>query len=276
MRSLWSDENKWQWRHLSDHYAPSPGLSYHPFIGSPPPLRQASVASSAQMGLLQPSAFVQPAHGLPALSMSPISAPINYEIPGQRQIGGSCQPNSTSSNGRALLSQAACVTQLQRRWELEDKAYPLKLIRQLDRTYGQSPRVSDGRAVFGVMHINNSVRHGLIVENVSTYTTVQAANDRVLDFWDREYGTGMFTDTSPIFETNTISLKFEHFEEAAVHPYGVSSQNKSEDYPSGGVPANNSHWKIDNKCLFLKHKSGEGEKKVYVVISYVRDNGIQV
>jgi hypothetical protein len=154
----------------------------------------------------------------------------------------------------------------------------LKLIRELDKLQGQLPRVSKEKPIFGVMHVNNSAEHGLIVDNVSIYTTVQDANDRVLDFWDREYGTGMFTNISRHAEDSTMPLKFEYIDNMADHhPYhGVPSQNKSEDYPSGGILTNNSQWKIDNMCLSLKQKSNEVEKKVYVLISYVENHGIHI
>ncbi|KAI0453067.1 hypothetical protein F5B21DRAFT_480692 [Xylaria acuta] len=252
------------------------------------PYYQSSMRST-QVAPFYPSDLEFPSYGLPAPSSSPMRAAMamatnDFEVSGQRQKEVFPQPapkpasrpiltEVSKSNPRAL---SLTKKQIQRQYELKDEVYPLKLTRELDRISGRLPHVSKGEPVFSVIHVNNSVEKGLTVENVSTYTTVQAANDRGLDFWDRKYGTRMFTDASPSAETDISSIKFEHIEELETHSYHVSQSKKPNHRLSGGVPTNNSHWAINNKCLSLSHKVEKGDRKVYVVISYVQDQGIHV
>ncbi|KAI0469548.1 hypothetical protein F4859DRAFT_487018 [Xylaria cf. heliscus] len=233
-------------------------------MATQPPYYQTSVRST-QVAPFSPADLETPAHGLPAPVSSPIRAtmmtPNDFEMPGQRQKkvfslqipkpSPRPTPNPTSRHNLIEVSknhsQASTPSrrQVQREYELKDEAYPLKLIRELDQTLGRM--------------------------------TVQAANDRSLDFWDRNYGTKMFTDASPVFETDTDSMKFEHIEGSSEsHSYHMLSHKTPNYRLSGGVPAHGSHWEINNKCLSLSHKDDEGDRKVYVIISYVQDQGIQV
>ncbi|KAI3338627.1 hypothetical protein F4824DRAFT_458268 [Ustulina deusta] len=155
--------------------------------------------------------------------------------------------------------------QLQRHYKLRDEVYPLKLVRELDRIVGELPSISKKKYVFEVVHVNNSTDNGPTVENVSIYSTVQAANDRALDFWDQQYGTGMFTNAPPAFG---------HIGESWKRPYRPSRQMKMNSRSAGGIPTNGSYWAINNNCLSLSHKVGKGEKRVHVVILNVKDQGI--
>ncbi|KAI1740852.1 hypothetical protein F4680DRAFT_87432 [Xylaria scruposa] len=226
-------------------------------------------------------------HGLPVMSPSPMTATRmitnDFEVPRQWQTELYPQPTpkpvlkpaSRRSFVEVSKSPPRAPTlskeQIQRHEALKGEAYPLKLIRELDRILGEKPRISKGKPVFGVIHVNNSVGNGLIVENVSTYTTVQAANDRSLDFWDQKYGTKMFTDIPSSSGTDITSMKFKHVEDSANPSHRASNLRLS-----GGVPNNNSRWAINNKCLSLSHRCEEADRRVYVVISYVQDQGIHV
>ncbi|KAI0432823.1 hypothetical protein F5Y09DRAFT_300996 [Xylaria sp. FL1042] len=185
---------------------------------------------------------------------------------------------TVESVNNAVLSQALNKKQLQRLHELKDEVYPLKLVRALDRISNEeSPLVSERKSVFEVIHINNATAISPIVENVSTYSTVQAANDRALDFWAQKYGARMFTDASSNHKHDAMPINtFKHIEEPERHSYHYSPQKNMDYRPTGGIPTNNSYWAINNKCLSLSHKSGKGEKTVYVAMSHVRDQGIHV
>ncbi|KAJ2983178.1 hypothetical protein NUW58_g6294 [Xylaria curta] len=253
------------------------------------PLYHTSTIRNPQRRILDFSDLTPPPHGLPTRSLSPIETAEDYDIPGRRQSAIPSLPshpppfsfspvsssNSTQDARRLPQAWRLDKTQLRRRRELEE-IYPLKLIRELDRNSRDLPRTSKGKPVFCVIHVNKSIDNGLAVENIGTYTTVQAANDRALDFWDQMYGTEMFTDATPIFGIDAIPTKFEHFEELDDHSQHARHHGELVSCSSGGVPANNSYWTIDNKCLSLAHIDYDGEKKVLVVISYVRDQGIHV
>ncbi|KAI0447635.1 hypothetical protein F4803DRAFT_271231 [Xylaria telfairii] len=286
-RWLWEDEEQWQ------HNNGRPAFSFSPpdppFMVTQSPYHQRSMRGT-RVAPWYSDSLESPSLGLPAPVLSPMSMTATMMSTNDFEAPRQCQqevfpspppkPASRSSFVKVPKSHPRAPTltkkQIQRQNELKDEAYPLKLVREIDRISGRQTHVSKGKAVFGVIHVSNSVEKGLTVENVSTYTTVQAANDRGLDFWDRKYGTTMFTDVSPSAETDTTSVKFEHMEESESHSHHVSPRNKPNYHSSGGVPANNSHWAINNKCLSLSHKGDEGDKKVYVEISYVRDQGIHV
>ncbi|RYC63577.1 hypothetical protein CHU98_g2655 [Xylaria longipes] len=289
-RWLWEDEE--QWRHNNGRAVFSFPQSDPQFMAMQSPYHQ-SFTRNTQEAPLYSNDPEYPLHGLPAPSSSPMRASMmmttnDFEVPGQRQKEVFPQPApkptpKPASRRRFIevskshpLASTSSKKRIQRQHELKDEAYPLKLIRELDRISGRLPHVNKGKPVFGVIHVNNSVEKGLTVENVSTYTTVQAANDRGLDFWDQKYGTRMFTDGSPSAENDISSIKFEHIEGSDSHSYHVSQSTKPNYRLSGGVPTNNSHWAFNNKCLSLSHKGDREDRKVYVVISYVQDHGIHV
>ncbi|KAI1292677.1 hypothetical protein F5Y03DRAFT_375314 [Xylaria venustula] len=227
------------------------------------------------MAPLYSSGFGIPSDGLPVASQLSNMAVDSYGVFPQQ----ASQPNSHYIAGEVVNNaphtQYLNKKQLRRQRELKDALYPLKLIRQLDQiTDNQWPAVVDGKRIFEVVHIDNSRDSGLTVENVSTYSTVQAANERALDFWDREYGAGMFTLASPDPELDAVSIKkFENIEESERQVHRVSAPKKHY-HSAGGVPANRSSWTVKNKCLSLSHKGRKGENRVYVAVSQLRDHGI--
>ncbi|TGJ85840.1 hypothetical protein E0Z10_g2913 [Xylaria hypoxylon] len=267
-RSIWENED--HWRHTDNRPELSLSPSGYQFMAEPSPFYRTSVTAPLYL-----SDFAAPSHGLPMSSHSPTMMANNYETPKQWQNETSPQPTPFLASHQASIevasnppyAQTRSKKQLQRRRELEDELYPLKLIRELHRISGKVPRVSKGRPVFEVIHVNNSIHNGLIVENVGTYATVQAANDRVLDFWDQKYSTRMFTTASPSFEAEVMSTNFEHIEVSRKQSYHVLPRKELNYGLVGGVSANNSHWAIDNMCLSLSHKSDHGENEVYVGIS---------
>ncbi|KAI0189690.1 hypothetical protein EV127DRAFT_431514 [Xylaria flabelliformis] len=280
----WPWEHEDQWQHNNGRPIFSYPNSDSHFIPTQSQYYQSPIKST-HMASLYPSDLGYSTHGLPVVPPSPMTESMvitnDFEVPRQPQIELYPQPTPkptpkpasrrsfveiSKSPPRAL---SLSKQQIQRQGVLGDEAYPLKLIRELDRISGKMPRVSKGKPVFGVIHVNNSVEKGLIVENVSTYTTVKAANDRSLDFWDQKYGTRMFTDISSN-RTDITLRKFEHIEGVESPSHRVSNHRLS----SGGVPNNNSRWTINNQCLSLSHKCAEADKRVYVVISYVQDQGI--
>jgi hypothetical protein len=234
------------------------------------------------MGLpgLHPRHFAHYLQRLPAPPLPPITAPSSHNIRGQQQNGVFSHTLSINSIDNPLLPLAVRERQSKRRFELEDGAYPLMLVRALDKISGQLPIVCKGKPVFGVIHVNNPRHYNLVVELVGTYTTVQAANDRVLDFWHRHYGTGMFTeactDVGSRIENNMVLIQSENTEEEEYHRDGSLPQVKPKNLTTGGIAADHGSWKIDNQCLCLRHKDEKADTKVYTVISYVEDYGFQV
>ncbi|KAI0541522.1 hypothetical protein GGR58DRAFT_431870 [Xylaria digitata] len=281
MRSAWEGEGYWQ---HTDYHPVSFSPPSHQFIADPLPFNNTSVISSTPKAPLYLGGFATSCHGLPIPPQSPTVAANNYEAPNQWHNQTFLQPSPFPASRQTLTevtsnpsnAQSLSKKQLQRKRDLEDELYPLKLIRELHRISGKLPRVSKGGPYFEVIHINDSIHNGLTVENVSTYTTVQAANDRVLDFWDQKYGTRMFTNALPSFETGIMPMNFEHAKEPGRHSYPVLPREELNYRSSGGVTVNNSYWAINNKCLSLSHKSGHGEKRLYVSISYMRDQGIHI
>ncbi|KAI1192127.1 hypothetical protein F5B17DRAFT_1091 [Nemania serpens] len=153
--------------------------------------------------------------------------------------------------------------------ELHDD-YPYRLVRELDRVSDGPSLLNQENLVFGVIHINNSTYEGLTVDYIGTYTTAKAANNRVLDFWGQKYGTEMFTNNPRYNDFNRL----EWAKDSRSHSSQISPVKKRNDDSSGGVEANGSRWAIAHQCLTLSHRSREEEKKVYAVVSSMRDQGI--
>ncbi|KAI8629487.1 hypothetical protein F5Y19DRAFT_433146 [Xylariaceae sp. FL1651] len=177
------------------------------------------------MGLLHPLSFARTQHGLPTLPPPPITMYSGHETSGQRQSELISEPSSMDSTDHPLPTRTAHGRRSLRRCVLEEEAYPLKLIRELDKISSKLPHISEAKPVFGVIHVNSSTQNGL------------SEGDDV--------------------------------------PYHLSPKSKPI-YPTGGVALNKSHWEIYNKCLSLKHLNEEGESKVFAMISYVQDHGIQI
>ncbi|KAI0965137.1 hypothetical protein F4678DRAFT_453523 [Xylaria arbuscula] len=244
-------------------------------MASPSPFHSTSVIASTPMASLYPSGFGIPSDGLPVTSQLSTMAGDSYGVFPQQVPQPTPHHTASEAANNAPHAQYLNKKQLRRQRELKDALYPLKLIRQLDRiTNDEWPVGVDGTRIFEVVHIDSSRDSGLTVENVSTYSTVQAANERALDFWDREYGAGMFTRASPHPDLDAVSIKkFEHIEDSGRQANSISIPKKH--YRSaGGVPANRSSWAVKNKCLSLSHKGRKGENKVYVAVSQLRDHGI--
>lgn len=222
------------------------------------------------MRFADPGHFALTAHGLPMLCSSPSRTAEDFELPiqqadkpiSQSTVQPASQSKSVSTQtANGSWHEAQAPKELRRLDELHE-AYPYKLIRELDRISSEPSLLGQETRVFGVIHVNSSAYKGLTVEHVGTYTSAKAANDRVLDFWDQNYGMKMFT------------VKFEWFKDPESHLSQISCVRKPNDGSSGGVEANNSHWKIADQCLTLSHRSHEEEKKVYAVVSYLRDRGV--
>ncbi|KAI1133190.1 hypothetical protein F5Y10DRAFT_229609 [Nemania abortiva] len=247
-------------------------------MGSPLPYG-ASVIGGTSTPTLSPSDRAPPPDGLPDLSPSPLSyrsigQPQNPLFSSQTALSASRDIFSGVNGSSPHSARILRGKHLRRLSELENEAYPLKLVRELARISDEPLFLGKGKPVFGVIHVNNSVGKNLTVENIGTYTTAKAANDRALDFWDQKYGTGTLTGSPVSGEANTRFMKFEHIEEPDGYPPQVPPRQKLS-YPSrSGVLEDNSHWVITDNCLSLNHKSDKGEKKVYVVISHIRDQGI--
>ncbi|KAI0813981.1 hypothetical protein GGR55DRAFT_633451 [Xylaria sp. FL0064] len=248
------------------------------------PFNNTSVIASTPMASFYASDYGTPYHGLPAPSqLSPLTVD-NYmfhpraALPPTSQYTTTVAPVDNAPHVQALSKKALNKKQLQRLRELKDEVYPLKLIRALDRiSEDEAPLGSNRKSVFQVVHIKNSTASNPSVEHVGIYSTVQAANDRALDFWAQTYGAVMFTDGYSNRKSYAMSTKnSQHIKRSAGHAYHYSSQKKMAPTSAGGIPANSSHWAINNKCLSLSHKHDKREKRVYVAISQVRDQGIHV
>lgn len=160
--------------------------------------------------------------------------------------------------------------QLEHRNRLEDEAYPLKLVRAL--ASNRLARVDAGNPVFEVFHFNNTLDSDPIFRSISTYTTIEAANYRVMEFWDRTYGTAMFKDGPLTFDDDILfaNLNFTFGPESAGNQIQTPRQPTSSW--SGGVPGNNSQWSINNHCLSLSHKCILGERRVHTVAASALNN----
>ncbi|KAJ3577960.1 hypothetical protein NPX13_g2607 [Xylaria arbuscula] len=234
--------------------------------------------SFTPMTSLYPNGYAHPSDGLP-----PVSPP----YPTLRAGGygmfpeGSppAAPDYTPLGARRGLPQVKIpdIGKNKRQLELEDEVYPLKLIRELGRVSNELSPKTNKKSVFGVVHVNSSTGSLTTVESVSTYSTFQAANDRVLDFWDQKYGTRMFTDArlSPKVDARGIKKPEKNEENRRQHD-SINFRKKTNGRSRGGVFANKSSWAIKNKCLSLSHRRSTGETRVYVTISHVRDQGIHV
>ena len=146
------------------------------------------------MTSLYPNGFSHPSDGLPVSSPYPTLAADSYEMFPEATPLPAANSTSLGASNTHLHARSPDVGKNRRQRELEDEVYPLKLIRELDRISNELIAASDKKSVFGVVHINSSTGSLPTVETVSTYSTFQAANDRVLDFWDQKNGARMFTD----------------------------------------------------------------------------------
>ncbi|KAI1423264.1 hypothetical protein F5Y12DRAFT_758108 [Xylaria sp. FL1777] len=245
-------------------------------MANTPLFHKTPMIRSTPIAPLHPDGFATLSDGLPVLGQFSTMMADDYGIlpkPAPRQVSAFIELVKSAPHSRALNKQ-----QLQRQRELRDEVYPLKLVRALERVPDdESPFVSERKSVFQVVHINSSTGNGRTVENVSTYSTAQAANDRALDFWDQKYGADMFTKATPNPQPDEMSIKkFEHIEESARHIHRPSLRKMTAYRSTGGIPANKSHWAINNKCLSLSQTSDAGERKVNVTILHVREQGIHV
>ncbi|KAI0204841.1 hypothetical protein F4808DRAFT_312375 [Astrocystis sublimbata] len=287
----WPWEDDESWRRSATQFGFSLPYNDHPYTSTQPAYRDSHMKSTQVDRRFMPDTDL-PSHGLPAPSSLPIMNGLmiptnNFEYHPERQQGFS-QPSTFQPThkratkpdsghkiskvpGHSSTAPHPSRKRLEREKELKDEAYPMRLVRELDRSAGKQPRIGKGKPVFCVVHINDPIDGRLVVDNVSTYTTVQAANDRGLDFWHRKYGTKMFTQ---IEDTALTSIKHEHIEECEKHSNPASGSKKPKVRFSGGVPSNRSHWAIKNGCLSLSHTSGREDRIVYVEISYVQDHGI--
>lgn len=221
------------------------------------------------------------AHGLPSLCPLPLRTADENELPVQQADEPISQPvllpaskgeSTSTQTASSLWREARALEGLRRIDELADE-YPLKLIRELDRISSEPPVLNQEKLEFKVIHVHDSAYKGLISEYLGTYTTARAANDRVLDFWDHMYGAKMFTDVPLCDDCNKIYERNEFFKDAESHSSRISPATTPNDGSLGGVEANNSHWAIADQCLTLSHSSHEEEKKVYAVVSCLRDQG---
>ncbi|KAK5625009.1 hypothetical protein RRF57_000725 [Xylaria bambusicola] len=194
------------------------------------------------------------------------------------ETGPLAAPSYTTcrADNRAMLARNLDKKQDKRQCELHDEIYPLKLIRALNRVSDDLPPGWGKRSVFGVVHTNSLAGSHPTVEIISTYSTIQAANNRVLDFWDQKYGTRMFTDATSSLVANATAIVIPDDVEETARYSQPTSEQKMKYRSVGGVPANKSYWTIKNQCLSLKHRSDTGEARVYATISHVRDQGIHV
>ncbi|KAI2628403.1 hypothetical protein GGS21DRAFT_527816 [Xylaria nigripes] len=253
--------------HHSGHSTLSPAVARKPFIASPSPFSPTSVISSTPIASLHATGEISRDHGIKGgVPIRQRSKVIPQSSPRINHVNGfDATPSQVQGPSR---------NQLLRRDKLNDEVYPFKLIRQLDKISSQDPFGRSGNLVFGVIHVNMSKEHGLTVENVSTYTTVQAANERVLDLWQRKYGTEMFTRVSVGARTDAIPATLDHIKKR--HNGPDHQPTASQNGLSGGVSVNNSHWVINKQCLCLNHMNGREERKIYAVKACVRDQGIHV
>ncbi|KAI1820409.1 hypothetical protein F4861DRAFT_523246 [Xylaria intraflava] len=168
------------------------------------------------------------------------------------------------------------ASQLWLQWKLEDELYPFRLIRQLNKIPNQTNSVMGDDVVFGVIHVDASKENGLKIEHVGSYSNNKAANDRVLDLWNRKYGTKMFTENPQSTGAGTMSLGRRNMQKIGGRSQYTPSQYISKTLSWGGVPENNSHWTIDHGLLCLEHRDDKGEKKIYAMSSCVRDRGFHL
>ncbi|KAI0098276.1 hypothetical protein GGR51DRAFT_577120 [Nemania sp. FL0031] len=268
------DENRS--RYASNYY---PIASGHRHIVNPLPYYCTSMMEGTLMPTLSPKDRAPPPDGLPVFPPSPLS----YRLAGQQQNYLSPPPAALSAAPHVSIKKAKISPHpaqilgrkyLDRLSRLEDEVYPLKLVRELARISDTASFPRNEESVFGVIHVNISLARNLTIENIGTYTTAKAANDRVLDFWDQKYGTGTTTSTPGSAEADTMIMRFEHIEESDNRPTHVSRCQKPNYPSSSGVLEDSSYWVITNNCLSLNNKSDEEERKVYVVTSHLRDQGI--
>ncbi|KAI1353699.1 hypothetical protein F5Y01DRAFT_275937 [Xylaria sp. FL0043] len=226
--------------------------------------------------------YATPSHRLPAPSqLSPVTAD-NYMFHPQAALAPASQyvttaaPLDNAPHAQAPSKKALNKKQLQRLRELRDEVYPLKLIRALDRIpEDEAPLDSNRKSVFEVVHMKNAAVINPSVERVGIYSTVQAANERALDFWAQTYGALMFTVGHSNRKPSTASTKdSQHIEKSAGQACHYSSQKKMASPSAGGIPANGSRWVITNKCLSLRYIRDKREHRVYVAILQLRDQGI--
>ncbi|KAJ8126258.1 hypothetical protein O1611_g7382 [Lasiodiplodia mahajangana] len=263
-RLHWQDEN--QSRHASSYY---PTASGHQLIANPLPYYDTSMMRNTFAPTLSPQDRAPPPDGLPALTPSLLS----YGPARRLQNDISTSFSTKETEGPSYLTRILQGKYFDRLSKLEDEVYPLKLVRELARI-SDRPSLGKEKSVFGVIHVNTSGGKDLIVENIGTYTTAKAANNRALDFWDQKYGTGNPTGFLLNANVDAIVVKFDHIEEPDNHSFHTS-RRQNPNYPSlSGILEDSSNWVITNNCLSLSHKSVERERRVYVVISHLRDQGI--
>ncbi|KAI1149736.1 hypothetical protein F4825DRAFT_429161 [Nemania diffusa] len=212
-----------------------------------------------KLSSLRPINHAPARDGLPAPSSPPFKIANKYELAQQQQNEPFFSPPASikaTHHASPIGATTPSVCRVhrdkyhRRLYELQDELYPLKLVQELNRI-SDEPHFP-GRGKY----------------------TAKAANNRVLDVWNQKYGTGTSTGT---LSSDKTDKRFMGFEQGKM-PEGYSplvSPGQTLDYPSlGGVLADNSHWEIKNSCLSLSHKSDEGEKTVYVVLSRMRRQGI--
>ncbi|KAI1434461.1 hypothetical protein GGR50DRAFT_403613 [Xylaria sp. CBS 124048] len=179
-------------------------------------------------------------------------------VNGSRPGPHSRQQNAASNSSRShWSSEGLSQRQLERRRELGN-AYPLKLVQQVVEADGQMPPVGIRLQVYRVLEFVRRKGGGpTTTYYIGNYTTVQSANERLLDLWERKYGTEMFKVSSEGGGAERTELPDE-------------LQNQQQ----GGVPAKESLWEINGSCLKLVHRDKEYEKCMQVQVFGVRDEGL--
>ncbi|KAI0520891.1 hypothetical protein F5B22DRAFT_644632 [Xylaria bambusicola] len=268
---------RWPWEDVEDprdRYIFCSSPSDYQFTPNPSPFHSTSFFGRTPMASFYPGSFSNPSDGLPVLSTCPTSMAKSYELLPETDPPAAPGYTSFRTDDCAMLARNLDRDH-KRQYQLEDEIYPLKLIRALKRGSDDLPPSWSENSVFGVVHINSLTGSHPTVEIISTYSTIQAANNRVLDFWDQKYGARMFTNATSSPRANATAVMLDDVEKTARCPQSTSDRKMKQNF-SGGVPANKSYWAIKNKCLSLKHRSGAGEVRVYVTISHMRDQGIHV
>ncbi|KAI1274199.1 hypothetical protein F5Y07DRAFT_223458 [Xylaria sp. FL0933] len=287
MLTRWPWEEEDQGQHTNDgpqfYFPPS---DYQPMTDSSPFSNTSVIASTPMASLYADDYYAHnyatPSHGLPAPSqLSPVTVDnhmfrLRAALPPTSQYTTTAAPVDNSPHAQALTKKPLNKKQLQRLRELRDEVYPLKLIRALDRiSEDEASLDSNRKSVFEVVHIKNAAVINPSVERVGIYSTVQAANDRALDFWAQTYGAPMFTDGNSNRKPSRASTKdSQHIEKSAGQACHYSSQKKRANSSAGGIPMNGSRWVITNKCLSLRYIRDKREHRVYVAILQLRDQGI--
>ncbi|KAI0165992.1 hypothetical protein GGR57DRAFT_1178 [Xylariaceae sp. FL1272] len=127
------------------------------------------------------------------------------EQDGTRKVQGATGGGKLSQGPRRVqtTSDNKRITRL---WELDD-VYPLRLVRALQKLAGTRLVSRAGKLIFNVVHINSLVVPGPVVEIIGAFTNVYAANARAMDFWEKKYGTKMFTERQAGAKSKASSVK---------------------------------------------------------------------